>query len=192
LECHPREVLLTFRPAIPVIAILLLAGCAALSLPDQKTAADMAGGPIPAGKARIIVLAGTWYSGGGAFTYPNSFDVAIDGVGVGNVGPDEAMAVDVLPGRHVVTRNFPIFRNVPSIAVAADLGSVAAGQRVFVAVDRVEGGAEEPSINGDFAGPLDPHLAPGEYFHIRNDPKILQRRTFVNPDPQAVARLNER
>jgi hypothetical protein len=175
-----------------VIVNLLLAGCASLSLPDQKTAADMAGGPIPAGKARIIVLAGTWYSGGGAFTYPNSFDVAIDGIGLGDVGPDEAMAVDVLPGRHVVTRNFPIFANVPSLAMAADLGKVAAGQRVYVAVDRVEGGAEAPSINGDFAGPLNPHLEPGEYFHIRNAAGLLWKRTFVNPDPLAVARLNGR
>jgi hypothetical protein len=183
---------LTRRISIVAFASLLLAGCAWLSLPDQTPVRDMTSGPIPVGKARIIVLAGSWYSGGGAFTYPNAFLVAIDGIEVGEVRPDEAMAVDVPPGRHVVTRNFPIFANVPSLALAADLGKVTAGQRVYVAADRVEGGAETPALNGDFTGAVDPHAGPGEYLRVGNDPRILQHRTFVRPDQQAVARLNER
>jgi hypothetical protein len=183
----PENARLKRRRAAALLACVLLCGCAWLSLPDQ----EMASGPIPAGKARIIIAAGRWYSSGVAQSYPNAFDVAIDGIGVGRVGRDEAMAVDVLPGRHVVTRHIAGLPDV--LALDGDLGELAAGQRVFVTVDRVASGINAPSFAGDANGTVAPHLEPGEYLDIGNSAVALPpSRSFVAPDAEAVARLNAR
>jgi hypothetical protein len=193
-------------PIVFALAGLLLCACASHPALDSKTAADMVDGPIPAGKARIYVFAGSWYSGGLTLGYPQGFVVRIDGVSVGRLGPGEAIAVDVPRGHHAVARNLiTVFGDSPD-AVSADLGGVADGERIYLGVDRVGSTSEvhplpgSGALVGAVAGTLNyaashsdaPH-DPGEYLDFRDDgPEMLRDRTFVTPDPTAVAQLSKR
>jgi hypothetical protein len=175
-----------FKPMAFTLAGLLLCGCASDS-------ADLPGGPIPAGEARIVVYAGHWYSGGVAFSYPQSFLVTVDGVAVGQVGKDEAIAVDVPPGHHMVGRTLVTLWSVLPNTVSADLGNVAEGTQITIAVNRVAGGMEAQPSTAEHIVVAAPHPDPGDYLDNRNDdPGLLHDRAFVTPDAAAVAKLNRR
>jgi hypothetical protein len=191
-----------------LLVAVLLGGCGSHTPLEPKLAADMSEGSIPAGKARIYVFAGGWYvAGNSSVGYPQGFVVSIDGVNVARVGPGEAVAVDIPRGHHVVSRNLITVLGVSADAVTADLGGVAEGERIYVGVDRIGpgNGKTDPAppgvrlFNDALAGTLGdatntsfvPHQEPGEYLDFRDDgPDILKDRTYVVPDPAAVAQLN--
>ncbi|MGD0190300.1 MAG: hypothetical protein ABSD74_06130 [Rhizomicrobium sp.] len=191
-----------------VLAALLLCGCGSHPPLDAGIAGDLADGQIAPGKARIYVFAGGWYAAGDSSVgYPQGFVVSVDGVTVARVGPGEAVAVDVPHGHHIVSRNLITVWGVSADAVTADLGGVADGERVYIGVDRIGPGNGKtdrapPGVrlfNDALAGTLGdatntsfvPHQEPGEYLDFRDDgPEILKDRTYVVPDPAALAKLN--
>jgi hypothetical protein len=167
----------------------------------------MRDGPLPAGKARIYVFAGTAYVPIGPPTgYPQAFVVSIDGIKVARVGPGEAVAVDVPRGHHVIARNLITVWGDSPVSVSLDLGGVAAGEQIYVGVDRVGAGGDIPApVGSGFAGQVETNLLngilkqysdaphdPGEYLDLRDDgPDMLKNRSLVIPDPAGVAELNK-
>jgi hypothetical protein len=143
-----------------------------------------------------------------------AFMVAIDGVKVANVSPEEAVAIDIPAGLHILG-GFPIamFGDTKGSTIY-DLGHVTDGQRIYVEMNRVDATNYQPAngktfqygllgfaadavsdaINRDATHNSEiPHRQPGDYLDPTDDgPQLLKGRTLVAANSDAVKKLNER
>jgi hypothetical protein len=202
--------------AVFFLGVLLLGGCSSSGQPlNADSALDMLNGPIPSGKARVYVMAGQLYSENRAPTeLPTSFMVAIDGVKVATVSPEEAVAIDVPAGMHILS-GFPttMFGDTKGSTIY-DLGHVTEGQRIYVEMNRVDTTNYQPAngktfqygllgfaadvvsdaINRDAThNSAIPHSKPGDYLDPTDQgPQLLKGRTLVAANSGVAEKLNRR
>jgi hypothetical protein len=203
-----------YRWAALLAAALSVAGCVG-SQPalDRASASSMLDGPVPPGMARLYVIAGKAYSENRT---PEELDytflVSVDGIKVAKVRSEEAVAIDLPAGLHVVNAFRMSMYGDLGKSTMTDLGNVSAGQRIYVVMNHVEktnynitrGTQLEGSLVGFAAdvaadailrdpshNAMIPHQQTGDYLDLTQFGRnMLAYRTLVAADDAAVSRLS--
>jgi hypothetical protein len=188
----------------------LLVGCASSApsvdslrgVPDPIAAAALAAGPPPAGRARLLIVAGTWDN-----AYPRTFvvprerwvrgDVVVDGVHIGFLQSGQGLVLDLPPQtytlhwqlRDPLTDSVITLANVRAVRIPVAL---AAGQTTAFTADvidrqrvRMRPSLVDPPARFSSEGTIDSVLTPVA------DPQSLLARglSVLSPQPARLAEV---
>ena len=180
------------QAVIAAFTALVLSGCASGPHVSPSEATDLEQGMPPDGTARVYVYA-----------YHNaivSFRLSVNGIVVGDFGPGEAIAMDLVPGHYSALLQAKTVWGGFSVSLPSQF-DVEAGQKLYLAesyysrptmVGGAAGYAVESAVEGALDGNNDPNHPIGDYFEVRTHTDEVEDKDFIAPDPSAIARINGR
>ncbi|HEY2032455.1 MAG TPA: hypothetical protein VGH02_02080 [Rhizomicrobium sp.] len=174
------------KAAVFVLAIVMLAGCASGPAINATEARRLEQGTPQDAKGRIYVYA---YR-----NFMNSFRLTVDGIAVGDFGPGQAIAMDLVPGHYSAQLQVKTVWGTLSDPQKVEFDLVA-DQKLYVAQATyagpvAAGGAAGYLIGSLLQGNNNPNHSTGIYFEVRQDADEVEGKDFVAPDPNAIAKIN--